>query len=188
MKTKFFAVLACLTVGMIYVNDAKSTDFDVERFQSVLTYFNETVNDCKYTKRILHNRKQLNDIEKRLRFFCASVSYVNNYIVRTLKRNNDDLELVLNMESFTPNTDNKYIMNAMLSAYEHLRQPRYFGGYRIIDTLGYTVAHRNYSEEMAMRLNNLVISYENNEDGVVQQRFYLNMDYLNYLLESERDR
>ena len=30
MKTKFFAVLACLTVGMIYVNDAKSIDCDMK--------------------------------------------------------------------------------------------------------------------------------------------------------------
>lgn len=182
MKTKFFAMLACFGIGLVYVNDAKSTDFNVERFQTALTYFNDVVNDCKYARRILNSRAELNDTEEKLRFFCKSFAKLNHHIERALAANNNDWPLVLNMEIFGENTNNRTIMNGMLSAYEHLRQPRYLGEYCITSALGYMAAHRNYSDDMVWRLNNIVVSYENETNGVVTQRLYINGEYLNYLL------
>lgn len=190
MKTKFFAVLAYLSVGMIYVNDAKSIDYDEQRrAEHALSYFYEATYDCKFAESIfntiLRATGHLHNCEERLRFFCGIASQFGDYIeARILENGIND---ALYSEDYAPEMTNIDFMDSILACYERLRQVHYLDTYRISDTLSYTALHRNYNDDIRQRLQDLVQLRESTDDNYAGRYFTLNLEYLKNLHRVEME-
>jgi len=181
MKTKFLAVLACFTIGMISVNDAKSVDYDKQtRMERALSYFYEATYDCKFAESILNTISKatghLDDCEKRLRFFCGISSRFGDYIEERILENG--INEALYSEDYAPEMSNIDFMDSILACYEHLRQVHYLDTYCVSDTLSYTALHRNYDYGVKQRLKDLVQQKEVTDNNYAGRYMTLNLEYL----------
>lgn len=185
MKTKFFAVLACLTVGMIYVNDAKSIDCDMKILEEGLSYFYDMVNDCQFARTLLDNEMSIDNNEKRLKFFCSQVVDFGEYLIDNINR--EGVVRTLYWKNYMPDFFNIDIIDALTTGYEYLRPIRYIGNTSVSGTLGYAVTFKDYSVNMVKCLENLVLIDESQTPNGPEYKLSINQQYLIKILRAEEE-